>query len=205
MNYKYHVKDETRMHIMLWNMSGMFQNMLAKKSRNEIKYLHSNILLLHYFTFEAYLNFLGQKVEPKIWKKEKEFFNKENFNGEKGTLGKFWFLAEKCKYNNDFEKGIEPYQFINRLSSIRDFFVHARPEIHETEIVWNNVGMPEQAENFLDKNVNGKNVDKSFKYVKDIIQKLHDQANTLYGYDSNIIEPFQTFERYQKGKEIKEP
>jgi hypothetical protein len=61
-------------------------------------------MVMAYFTFEAYLNFVGSSVEPTAWKDERDFFSKGQY---RGTQGKLKLLCEKYQIKVDRDK--RPY------------------------------------------------------------------------------------------------
>lgn len=168
----------------------------------EEKYLYAIILVLQYFTFEAYLNFLGHNIKPKIWEKERSYFYKKTHNGRKSTLGKFWFLAINCECKDYFQKeGEEYFKFVEEdLKGIRDFFTHAKPEIHEKERLINSDKFPEFIENFVDKNVDLQTVNKGNRCIEKIILKLHEKAKEIHKHDRNVENPLYGPDRILSGK-----
>lgn len=123
--YKEKIVDETRVHITLWKTSKMLQYILEQNLKYvQEEYIYANILLLQYFTLEAFLNFLGENIRPTIWKKERQYFNKNAFHDRRGTLGKFWYLAEelRCEEYFDSGEGKTVYKFVEQdLKGVRDF------------------------------------------------------------------------------------
>ena len=204
--YKEKVSDETRVHISLWKTCRMLEYVLEQNLKYvQEEYVYANILILQYLTFEAFLNFLGANLRPKIWKKERQYFNKNAFNGKRGTLGKFWYLANELGCKEFFEKGEgkTDYEFIEtELRGIRDFFVHAKPEVLKAERFKSQPYRPEFIENFIDRNVSLECVKKGFKKTEKLILKLHKVANELEKYDINIKSPLTGPDRVLHGKSI---
>ena len=77
-----------------------------------------------YFTFEAYLNFVGSSVEPAAWKDERNFFSKDQY---RGTQGKLKLLCEKYEIKVDPDK--RPYLTVRELGWLRDYLAHGKPDI----------------------------------------------------------------------------
>jgi hypothetical protein len=53
----------------------------ALKNSDSSFYFELSAMLLAYLTFESYVNFLGDRLAPEIWKSEKDFFNKPPYKG----------------------------------------------------------------------------------------------------------------------------
>lgn len=191
--YKEKIVDETRVHITLWKTSKMLQYILEQNLKYvQEEYIYANILLLQYFTLEAFLNFLGENIRPTIWKKERQYFNKNAFHDRRGTLGKFWYLAEelRCEEYFDSGEGKTVYKFVEQdLKVGKGFFVHAKPEILQTESLTSQMSRPKFIENFIDRNINLKIVNEGFSSVELLILKFHNMANELEKYDINIENP----------------
>jgi len=72
---------------------------------------------------EAYLNFLGERVAPEIWKDERNFFRKEPYRGFDGKLRKVLELVGVPEPARD----IRPYSTVWFLKDLRDLIAHAKP------------------------------------------------------------------------------
>ena len=205
---KERVEDETRVHISLWKTCKMLEYVLEEKLEHvQEEYLYANILILQFFTLEAFLNFLGENLRPNIWKKERDYFYRKSICGKRGTLGKFWYLADElgCKEYFETGKGKKVYEFVEQdLKGIRDFFAHAKPEILHDERYRSPHKSPDFVENFIDQNIDIKNVKKGFQYVEELILKLHDKANELEKYDRHIKNPLTGPDRVLRGQTINE-
>ena len=82
-----------------------------------------------YFTFEAYLNFVGSSVEPTAWKDERDFFSKGQY---RGTQGKLKLLCEKYQIKVDRDK--RPYLTVREAGWLRDYLAHGKPEFYALEV-----------------------------------------------------------------------
>ena len=82
-----------------------------------------------YFTFEAYLNFVGSSVEPAAWKNERKFFSKKPY---RGTQGKLKLLCEK--YEIKLNPDERPYLTIRELGCLRDYLAHGKPDRYMSEV-----------------------------------------------------------------------
>jgi hypothetical protein len=74
-----------------------------------------------YFALEGFLNDLGERIAPREWSEEREFFSKGEF---RGTLGKLAYLASLCDLKLDVSR--RPYQSLKQLEGIRHEMVHPR-------------------------------------------------------------------------------
>jgi hypothetical protein len=82
-----------------------------------------------YFTFEAYLNFVGSSVEPAAWKDERKFFSKKPY---RGTQGKLKFLCKK--YQIKLNPNKRPYLTVREAGWLRDCLAHGKPDRYVSEV-----------------------------------------------------------------------
>ena len=81
-------------------------------------------------TVEAYLNFVGERLAPEIWKDERNYFRKEHHRGWDGKLRKVMELVGLPWSPED-----RPLKTILKLKELRDLIAHGKPEKLEGEIV----------------------------------------------------------------------
>lgn len=72
---------------------------------------------------EAYLNFVGERIAPEIWKDERKFFTKEPYRGFDGKLRKVLDLVGVPEPARD----VRPYSTVWLLKDLRDLIAHAMP------------------------------------------------------------------------------
>ncbi|HET8761246.1 MAG TPA: hypothetical protein VFN94_09265, partial [Nitrospiria bacterium] len=75
-----HITGEIFNHRLLWHTA----ESLAERGReNEEGSYHAFLasVLFAYFAMEALLNFLGSRLAPEVWAKEKEFFSTKPYRG----------------------------------------------------------------------------------------------------------------------------
>jgi hypothetical protein len=70
--------------------------------------------------FEAYLNYVGVKLDSTLWKKEREFFRKAPYRGCDGKLRKVFEMVELVEPDRD----VGPYSTIMSLKKLRDTIAH---------------------------------------------------------------------------------
>jgi hypothetical protein len=82
------INGELYTHKLLWKC--YFQQVEAAneayKNSDSSYYFELSAMLLAYLTFESYINFLGDRLAPEIWKSEKDFFNNSPYKGIDGKL-----------------------------------------------------------------------------------------------------------------------
>lgn len=93
-------------------------------------YFDMATILMAYFTYEAYINVVGKRLDPKAWENEKDFFNKKKYFGIDGKLKR---IKEICG-NFEVNKGKEPYQTIKNIGKFRNAVVHAKTNEYEKNI-----------------------------------------------------------------------
>ena len=64
------------MHRLLWECCLRQSEVaeIARKDKSGPLYFELSAMLMAYFTYEAYLNFLGERVAPEAWKDERTYF-----------------------------------------------------------------------------------------------------------------------------------
>ena len=72
---------------------------------------------------EAYLNFVGGRIAPEVWKDEREFFRREPYRGFDGKVRKVLDLVALPEPNRD----ARPYSTVWLLKDLRDQIAHAKP------------------------------------------------------------------------------
>jgi hypothetical protein len=90
--------------------------------------LVSQVFAFH--AIEAYVNFVGERLSPEIWKDERNYFRNEPYRGFDGKLRKVMELVELT--NNPDEP---PQSTVARLKHLRDLIAHGKPERLASEYV----------------------------------------------------------------------
>jgi len=101
-------------HEYLWRASSRSLTMAETNDREQY-YLLMQSLLIAYLAFEAFINFLGECLDPDAWRNEKTLFNQRPYYGIEGKIKR---LAERLP-NFVFEKGQRPYQIIKKVGRFR--------------------------------------------------------------------------------------
>jgi hypothetical protein len=115
------IEGETFPHKVLWQCAKV-QYEQAQQKREGSFYFYICAILMAYLTYEAYINFIGDRLDPATWKDEKTFFNRPDYFGIEGKLK---LIRERCD-NFEVNKGKRPYQTIKKLSQFRTDIVHAK-------------------------------------------------------------------------------
>jgi len=116
-------------HEYLWRASSR-SLVMAETNDQEQYYLLMQSLLTAYLAFEAFVNFLGEYLDPDTWKDEKEFFKQKPYHGIEGKVKR---LAEKLS-DFKFKKGQAPYQTIKKVGDFRNILGHGKPYPFEKEV-----------------------------------------------------------------------
>ena len=163
-------------HEYLWRASSKNLTM-AETNNRERYYLLMQSLLTAYLAFEAYINFIGECLDPDAWENEKTFFNQADYYGIEGKIKR---LAEKLP-NFVFNKGKEPYQSIKKVGRFRNLLVHAKPyDFEKEERIPSDGSMPDMFGKFIwDRHLTLENVKRSRKAIKEFCESLRSEANTI--------------------------
>lgn len=88
-------------------------------------------MVFAFHTVEAYLNFVGERLAPEVWRDERNYFRREPYRGWDGKLRKVMELVGMpCP---DLVK--RPLKTILELRELRDLIAHPKPEKLTREIV----------------------------------------------------------------------
>jgi hypothetical protein len=166
------ISGENFTHRILWECC-LRHMKTAKRRKKGSKYFHISAMLLAYLTYEAYINFLGDRFAPDIWKIEKEFFTKKPYYGLEGKLK---LLSEKIPIVGII-KGRRPYQTISKLKVLRDFLSHGKIDRYENTIIHDRDKEPRLLpDGKLDNLIKPESADRAVLDVTKFIKFLHSQA-----------------------------
>lgn len=127
-----------------------------------------------YLTYEAYINFLGDRFAPDIWKNEREFFSRGTYHGIEGKLKK---IQERCPLTG-IVKGKRPYRTIKKLKNLRDFLSHCKPDKYMKTIIHSRDNEPPLFGKYdkLGTLVSEEEAEIAVADVKEFVEFLHKQA-----------------------------
>lgn len=83
-------------------------------------------MMFAFHCIEGFLNFVGDKIAPELWKDEKERFKASGIDGKLEEICKLCGLSKP-------KKGRRPYQTISTLKTLRNQMAH--PKTRKTESV----------------------------------------------------------------------
>ena len=125
---RHEITGEGFTHMHLWKCARTLLTQPETKSPKDMYYRMAGMVMA-YFTYEAYLNFVGSRIEPTKWREERKFFSKDPY---RGTQGKLKLLCEKCGIEVDPDK--RPYVTIRELGRLRNYLAHGKPDIYAFEV-----------------------------------------------------------------------
>jgi len=178
------IKGELFTHKILWECCELNCQAAEKAAAEKTGTIYWELteMLMAYLTYEAYINFLGDRVAPEAWRNEREFFNNDPYRGIAGKLKK---ITEVC-YIRDLKKGERPYQTVNELCKLRDYLSHGKPDKYEIEIAHSRRNQPSLFHSNLYELVTPEKMKRALEDVKSFIDFLHHTAapyvkDTLFG------------------------
>lgn len=125
---RHEITGQVFTHQYLWNCATTLLAQPETKLSKDMYYQMAGMVMA-YFTFEAYLNFVGSSVEPTAWKDERDFFSKGQY---RGTQGKLKLLCEKYQIKVDRDK--RPYLTVREAGWLRDYLAHGKPDYYVSEV-----------------------------------------------------------------------
>lgn len=97
-------------------------------------------MIFAFHAFEAYLNYVGDRLAPHVWKDERNYFRKEPYRGFDGKIRK---VLELCEIAEP-DRLTRPYSTVWLLKDLRDLIAHGKTEkiaqliehSHDEEAPW---------------------------------------------------------------------
>lgn len=145
-------------------------------------------IFLFFAAFEGYLNWLGTRIAPEVWKDERQFFSRSPF---KGTLGKYKYLAKILQLPTpDNSQG--PFKTADSLLELRNMVAHPKPEEGERKVKVSDGNFPPLYQCELEKKVSPEAARFAEEHLKKLTDELHCKAQQAYPYsvdESNAFGP----------------
>lgn len=161
----------------------------ATSSNKEAKFFALSAMFLFFAAFEGYLNWLGSRVAPEVWKDERQFFSRSPFQG---TLGKYRFLATIIHISNpDPSQG--PFQTANDLLELRNMVAHPKTEAGEKQVKFAEGYFPPLHESELGKKVSPEKALRAKNHLKELADELHREAKLAYPSNVHESDAFGSF------------
>jgi hypothetical protein len=121
---------ETFPHYLLWQIVEEQAKVASEREREWFKPAIV-AMVFGFHTVEAYLNFVGERLDPETWQNERDFFRKEPYRGWEGKLRKVMELVE-LPWLEPVER---PLKTILELKKTRDLIAHPKPEKLASEVI----------------------------------------------------------------------
>ncbi len=185
-------------HKILWGVAKRNLKVAQNTRKSDSMFWALGSMILTYSAFEGYLNWLGETIDPQIWRKERQFFNNPPY---KGTLGKYIYLSkilglpEPCA-----SKG--PFQSVKELSKLRNLSIHSKKEKGKKEIKHKAGSFPPPYKSNLEKKVSVKKAEKVVNDVNSLCKKLHNAAKTSHNHLVRDKKPFDMILGFESGTEV---
>jgi hypothetical protein len=122
-------KGESLLHRELWRVVKM-QADFAEEQEEGSFYTNLVAMVFAFHTVEAYLNFVGGRLAPEVWRDERNYFRNEPYRGFEGKLRKVMELVG-LRWREPADR---PFKTILELKALRDLIAHAKPETLAGEI-----------------------------------------------------------------------
>lgn len=175
-------------HRVLW-MAAEKNLLQATPSNIDAKFFELSAMFLFFAAFEGYLNWLGTRIAPEVWKDERHFFRAAPFQG---TLGKYRFLAKILHISNpDSSQG--PFQTANDLLELRNMVAHPKAEAGEKPAKFTEGGFPLPYESELGKKVSPDAALRAKNHLKELAEELHREAKLFYSSNVHESSAFELF------------
>jgi hypothetical protein len=122
-------EGEEYLHRILWQI---VEDESQRAVETEREWLNPTVvaMVFAFHTVEAYLNFVGERLAPEIWKDERNYFRKAPYRGWEGNLRKVMELVGLSLASED-----RPLKTILELRDLRDLIAHGKSERLTGEVV----------------------------------------------------------------------
>lgn len=170
-NAKTHINGELFIHKVLWSCCEIHSeaaNKANSEKNGDICY-ELSAMLFAYLSYEAYINFLGEKVAPDAWEDERNFFNRDPYRGIGGKLKK---ICEECNITHP-DKQRRPYQTIIELNELRSFLVHGKIDKYDKTVKHERGKEPKLFDNNLYRYATQEKMKMAIEDVEKIAKYLH--------------------------------
>jgi hypothetical protein len=172
-------------HRILWTTAQKNLNS-SRTSKDDSLYFALSAILMMYFAFEGYINWLGNLIAPDKWDNEREFFSRSPYQG---TLGKYLFLSEHLSLPTP-NKSDGPFQRVKDIQRLRDKAVHPKAESGERNVKFVEGTFPPNYRPWLSTKVSAKKRDQAEKDIEKLVNELHHAAQLQYSAIITVSEPF---------------
>lgn len=122
-------QGEEILHRLLWHIVKEESERAAALERG---WFHPSAvaMVFAFHTIEAYLNYVGERLAPDIWKDERNYFRKQPYRGWEGKLRKVLELT-----GLPWNPGHRPLSTVLQLRELRDLIAHGKPEKLSAEVL----------------------------------------------------------------------
>lgn len=134
-------------------------------------YFDLSAVLMAYLAYEAYINFVGDRLDPETWKREKVYFNQPEYYGIEGKLKR---IRELCG-GFEIDSGRRPYQTVIELGRFRSSVVHAKTDRYKKTIEEHAKHEPDWWPESAFSSLNAKKAQRAIDDIELFIEHLHSQ------------------------------
>jgi hypothetical protein len=121
-------------------------------------------------SLEGYLNFIGDKILPEVWKNEKEAFSGAGIEGKLATI------STECGLE-PFDKGRRPFSTVKALRRLRDSIGHPKTYKPKSSKVYSEGKEPPMfPKTYLGSLVSHEKARRARDDVRAIVDRIHDAA-----------------------------
>ena len=176
---------ETYNHRLLW-VAATKNLEEAESQRPDAKYFALSAMYLYFAAFEGYLNWLGDRIAPDIWKTERTFFS---CPPHKGTVGKLRYLHQML-YDADLDFSQGSPQTVQELEALRNRIAHPKTEAGKRIVKHLSHHFPPPYASNLEKTVSPLKARQAKAHLESLAECLHQKARLKHGDCIVELKPF---------------
>jgi len=146
-------------------------------------------MVLVFFAFEGYLNWLGELLFPDIWRNERAFFSAKN-KPYVGTIGKLRYLGERLELSS-FDVNSRPWKTVVELQDYRHGVAHPKSERDDRMV--DDYSLPDGPAQYvgrLEAKATFENAKSCRDDVEEVVNLFHAQCLKLYPEKTPTAKPF---------------
>lgn len=176
------IDGENFMHRTLWLVA---DRAAAQAEAQPMGSIHDHLIVMVFslLAFEAYLNFLGDRLDPALWKDESN--PKSEVHRFKPKIRKVFDLIGKAEPEADQR----PYLTIWQLRQLRDSIAHGKVQRWATKEVSDSADEPPWSglKHIFDGKVSAAEAVQARDDVQELARQMHKEAGKARGPDGTLI------------------
>jgi hypothetical protein len=165
------IEGERFVHKALWRtVERQLDHATEKLTGSRSDHLVAMVFAFH--ALEAYLNYVGERIAPDVWKDERDYFSRQPYRGFDGKMRKVLQLVEMPEPSREER----PYSTVWLLKELRDLIAHGKPIRFTAVLEHSRDDEPLMFYSPVKDVVSPENAHRARDDIKDLIERIHAAA-----------------------------